>query len=135
MRSVLAVVAGFVVWWLLAIIVSLGLRAAWPAYAAAEPEMHFTLAMLVARLAMGALSTMAAGFVTARIAPHSLRANLALGGVLLLFFVPVHIQLFDAFPLWYHAIFLGSLVPLALLPSWLSGSNAGENSRSTRPDS
>lgn len=117
MRSVLAVIAGFVAWWIVASIVSLGLRAAWPTYAAAEPEMHFTLAMLFARLLMGAFSTIVAGLVTARIARPSRRANLALGAVLLLFFVPVHIQLLDAFPLWYHAFFLGSLVPLALLPA------------------
>jgi hypothetical protein len=29
-------------------------------------------------------------------------------------FVPVHVGLWATFPVWYHLLFLGSLVPLVL---------------------
>ena len=35
-------------------------------------------------------------------------------GLLLLFFLPVHYSLWTKFPLWYHAVFLLSLVPCVL---------------------
>jgi hypothetical protein len=30
-------------------------------------------------------------------------------------FIPIHIQLWDKFPIWYHLFFLVSLVPLSIL--------------------
>jgi hypothetical protein len=39
-------------------------------------------------------------------------ARLMPGVVLLLFFIPDHVNLWDKFPLWYHLWFLLSLVPL-----------------------
>jgi hypothetical protein len=39
----------------------------------------------------------------------------ALGAVLLAAFIPVHIQLWAKFPVWYHLVFLGTLVPLVAL--------------------
>jgi hypothetical protein len=35
--------------------------------------------------------------------------------LLLALFVPVHVGLWAKFPLWYHVVFLGSLIPLVLL--------------------
>ncbi|MFM5953309.1 MAG: hypothetical protein ACKOPE_03270 [Novosphingobium sp.] len=125
MRATLSVLSGFVVWWIAASIMSLGLKSAWPDYAAAEPQMQFTFGMMAARLTMGALSTLAAGWVTHRLSISSRYAALGLGVLLLLFFIPVHIKLFAVFPLWYHILFLGSLVPLAILPHWLSNSKMG----------
>jgi hypothetical protein len=37
--------------------------------------------------------------------------------ILLLLFIPVHLGLWAKFPVWYHAVFLGSL-PLLI---WLGG--------------
>ncbi len=107
LRTILTVVAGLVTWWAIAVLLGFGTRAAWPAYAAAEPDMQFTLGMLVARLSIGALATLGAALVTRRIGTRG--SLIGLGAVLLLFFIPVHIGLFDAFPLWYHAVFLLSL--------------------------
>jgi len=77
--------------------------------------MTFTLPMLIARLLIGALATLAAGLVTAMIAPRSMLARLMPGALLLVGFIPVHIMLWDKFPPWYHLTFLLSLVPLTYL--------------------
>src|SRR5205814_6756529 len=68
MRSVLAVIAAIVAWMVIATAVNLALRAAWPGYHEAELTMQFTLAMMLARLALGALSSLCAGVVVAWIA-------------------------------------------------------------------
>jgi hypothetical protein len=90
------------------------LRVSWPGYAQVEPTMAFTTAMMVARLALGAASSIAAGFVGAWVSRGRRRAIWVLAGVLLLFFIPIHYRLWDTFPLWYHATFLISLVVLTV---------------------
>jgi hypothetical protein len=120
-RSILAVIAGFVLWALVATLLNFGLRASLPGYGAAEPTMAFTLAMKVARLILGALASLAAGAVTARIAP-SRSLPWVLGAIILALFIPVHIQLWAKFPVWYHLVFLGTLVPLVGLGAALTRS-------------
>jgi len=73
---------------------------------------------MAARLAIGAVATVAAGAVSARIARSSI-AGLAPGLLLLLFFIPVHVSLWEKFPVWYHLTFLLSLVPLTYAGSRL----------------
>lgn len=124
-RRLLAVIGGFVAWWVAASLISRGIKLGWPAYAAAEPKHQFTLGMMAARLGMGAAATVAAGWVTHRIAPGSRHSALGLGLLLLLFFIPVHVWLFKAFPLWYHLVFLASLVPLSMLSWWLAAQRTG----------
>ena len=118
-RSILAVVAGLIVWIVVVSLFNRGLRIAMAGYAAAEPTMSFTLGMLGARLTIGALSSLAAGAVAAWIAPTSRGVPPVLGAVLLLAFIPVHARLWGLFPLWYHLVFLGTLVPLVVLGSSL----------------
>ena len=114
-------IVGLVVWFVVATAGNLSLRLAWPAYAAAEPAMQFTPGMLAARLLLGALSTVAAGLVAARIATAPRRAALLLGVLLVLLSIPVHSDLWDKFPLWYHAVFLVTLLPLVLAGAALRG--------------
>ena len=114
-RIVAAVIAGIVLWLVVATVSGWGLRALWPAYVAAEPRFALTLAMQFTRLAIGAVTTLLAGWFAVSIARRDRRATLALGIVLLLLFIPNHYYLRDKFPLWYHALFLTSLVPLTLL--------------------
>jgi hypothetical protein len=40
---------------------------------------------------------------------------LALVGLLLLLFLPTHYLLWQRFPVWYHLVFLGSLIVIPLL--------------------
>ena len=119
-RIVAAVIAGLVAWLAMGTIAGFTLRALWPAYVAAEPSFAFTLPMQLARLAIGAVSTIAAGWIAARIGRGERRAALTLGVVLLLLFIPNHYYLRDKFPLWYHLLFLSSLVPLTLLGGAIS---------------
>ncbi|HKR38038.1 MAG TPA: hypothetical protein VJT10_24575 [Steroidobacteraceae bacterium] len=110
-RNILGVVAGIVTWLIVATVAGLIMRASWPAYASVADAMTFTVPMMLARLAIGALATISMGFVTALIT-RSAVARLVPGVLALLAFIPQHIMLWDKFPLWYHLTFLLSLVPL-----------------------
>src|SRR5262249_23624766 len=114
-RSILAVVAGLVVWMLVATLLNRGLRAGLPGYALAEPALTFTLGMKVARLILGALASLAAGAAAGLIAPAKMAPRWVLGAIILALFIPVHIQLWAKFPVWYHLVFLGTLLPLVML--------------------
>jgi hypothetical protein len=114
-KKILGVVAGLAAWIAVATAAGAIMRLSWPAYASVADEMIFTLPMLVARLSIGALATLAAGLVTTVIAPRSVLARLMPGMLLLIAFIPVHVSLWDKFPVWYHLTFLLSLVPLTYL--------------------
>jgi hypothetical protein len=114
-RSILAVVAGLVVWMVVATLLNFGLRAGLAGYAVAEPALTFTLSMKIARLILGALASLAAGAVVGLIAPSKTAPRWVFGVLMLAFFIPVHIQLWAKFPVWYHLVFLGTLLPLVLL--------------------
>ena len=115
LRTILAVVAGVFAWWAAAFAGGWALRAAWPAYATVEKSMAFDLPMMAARLALGAAATLVAGAVAARLAPASRYAAWALGTVMLVTFIPVHVSLWPRLPPWYHLTFLGSLIVLGPL--------------------
>ena len=111
-RVILALVVGFLVWWVVATLLNFGLRAGFAGYTLAEPTMSFTLGMKVARLILGALASLAAGATAGLIAPARKAVPWVLGAIILAFFIPVHVQIWAKFPVWYHLEFLGTLVPL-----------------------
>jgi len=119
-RPILAFAVGLVVWFLLISVLDRALRIFVPGYAAAEPTMSFTLGMLAARLLIAALTSLIAGAAAAWIAPSSPRLPVLLGAVLLVAFIPIHVQLWSLFPFWYHLVFLATLIPLVALGSWLT---------------
>jgi hypothetical protein len=123
-RSILAFIVGLAVWVLVASVLNRGLRLALEGYAAAEPQMAFTHAMMAARLALGALASLAAGAATGAVAPRSRGVLWVLGAVLLGAFMPVHVRLWAKFPVWYHLVFLGTLVPLVVLGAMLTRSRS-----------
>lgn len=115
-RATIAVAVGLIVWVIIAIALDVLLRAVLPGYAAAEPHLHFTLEMMVARLALpGAIPSVAAGFASAWIARGDRRVVAVLVIILVALFLPTHYRLWAQFPVWYHLTFLGSLVLLTLL--------------------
>ena len=126
-RAILAVVAGLVVWMVVATLLNFGLRAGLPGYTVAEPTMTFTLGMKVARLILGALASLAAGAAAGLIAPSKTGPRWVLGAIILALFIPVHIQLWAKFPVWYHLVFLGTLLPLVVM----GGAFAGARFRSS----
>jgi len=115
LRAILSVIAAVVAWMLIATAGNLALRFSWPGYAAAEPAMAFTLPMLLARLVLAALASLGAGWVGGWISRGSRTIIGVVAAILLIFFIPVHYRLWEAFPLWYHATFLISLVVLTVV--------------------
>ena len=114
-KAAIALVSGLAVWIALVTVAGLIMRSSWPAYASVADAMTFTLPMLFARLSIGAVATLAAGWVAAAVAPRSMVARLLPGLILLVVFIPQHITLWNVFPVWYHLTFLLSLVPLTYL--------------------
>jgi len=125
-KFLFALVAGFVVWFVVATLANMLIRALLPGYAEAELATRFTLHMLIARLVVGGVSSVAAGFacaLSARSVPVVVKVFAA---ALVLFFIPVHYSLWTQFPLWYHAIFLVSLAPLVLVGARIARRVASE---------
>ena len=133
-RAILAFAAGLVLWVLAISVLDRALRLFLGGYAAAEPTMSFTLGMLLARLAIAALTSIIAGGVAGWIAPASARVAVLLGVILLLAFLPIHAKLWSLFPFWYHLVFLVTLIPLVVLGSQLTrgGSVTGAAAGGTR---
>jgi hypothetical protein len=114
-RTIVGVIAGVLAW---AVLIAAGgviMRSAWPAYAVVAESMSFTLPMLIARLSIGAVALLAAARLSTLVATKPALASLILGIVLLIAFIPIHINLWDKFPLRYHLTFLLTLIPLSVL--------------------
>jgi hypothetical protein len=124
-KIVLSVVIGFVVWFTVATLGNFGLRAALPGYVEAEPALSFTLPMLLARLGLGVVNSIVAGFVCAMVLRSQPRTVKFFAIALVVFFLPVHYSLWARFPVWYHMVFLISLAPLVLLGARLARSRVG----------
>jgi hypothetical protein len=114
-KSIFAVVFGVAAWVVVATVLNRLLRAGLAGYGEVEATMAFTQPMLWARLVLGAVASLAAGYVTAWLAGSSGRPAKALVATLLVIFVPMHAALWAKFPAWYHAVFLLSLVALPLV--------------------
>lgn len=127
-RTILALVAGLALWALVATLLNLGLRAGFAGYALAEPTMSFTLGMKVARLILGALASLTAGAAVGLIAPSRRSLPWVLGAVVLAAFIPAHIQVWAKFPVWYHLVFLITLVPLVGLGAALTRGRSRKSS-------
>src|SRR5262249_46818837 len=114
-RTLGAVIAGLITWIVVATVLNLALRGWWPHYHEAETAFNFSLAMKLARLVLGAASSIGAGFVATWIGKGRMRAATLTGIVLLALFIPGHYLIWDKFPVWYHLTFLVSLLPLTVL--------------------
>ncbi len=128
-RTVLAIAAGLLVWILVISLLNRGLRLGLAGYAAAEPAMSFTLTMMAARLTIAALASAVGGAAVGWIARRARAAPIVLGAILVAGFLPVHVQLWSRFPVWYHLTFLLSLLPLVVLGARLAGTAASAASR------
>ena len=114
-RTIGATVAGLAAWAIIITLLNFGLRAAIPGYHAAEATLQFTLAMKVGRLGEAALTSLAAGAVAGWAAPSKKYTPWLVGLIILAMFLPVHVGLWNKFPVWYHLAFLVPLVPLVVL--------------------
>lgn len=99
-------------------------RAFWPEYAAAKLHEHYTLTMLFARLAVGALSVAGAacgatGVAGTRSGQHG---GLEASSLLCPSLIPNHLYpdyVWSDYPVWYHLVYLSYLVPVAALTARL----------------
>jgi hypothetical protein len=103
------------VWVLVASLLVFCVRLSWPAYEAAWPTRDFTLAMLISRLLVSFIASIASGALAARLEYPRGRAPLVNGLLQLMVAVPYHLSIWPHYPAWYHLFYLLSLVPLALL--------------------
>jgi|APMI01.1.fsa_nt_gi hypothetical protein len=126
LRRILAIIVGSGVGVALAITTTMVVRHLWPAYVLAEPTKAYSLAMLCARLAVGAVCLVAAAWVATRVARDTGTAAWWLGGVVLAVSLWDHlVRVWADYPAWYHLVYLSYLLPLAVL----SGRVASRRSR------
>ena len=125
-RTIGSVVAGLVTWAVVVTILNFGLRAAIPAYHAAELAlqsaglMQFTGPMEAGRLIEAALTSLAAGAVVCWIDSSTKWVPWLVGAIVLAMFLPYHLTHWHLFPAWYHLSFLVPLVPLVALGAALA---------------
>lgn len=109
--------AGAMVWLAIVAVCALIARESWPEYLAAEPDRNFDLTMRIGRLLTGAVASVVAGALVARLAGPDRKAVPIAAWLLFLISTIDHIrpEVWNAYPVWYHLVFLGYLVPLTLL--------------------
>jgi len=118
-RSILACLAGLLAWIVVVTVINRVLRLSLLNYTAAEQTLQFTLGMKWARLLMAIVTSLVAGAVTGWISASSRRAPLIVGSVVLAMFVPLHIAIWNKFPVWYHLTFLLTIIPAVLVGALL----------------
>jgi hypothetical protein len=128
-RALLSIVAGLIGWALIVTLLNFGLRALLPGYHAAEATLQFTLAMKIGRLTEAAITSLAAGAIVGLIAPSKTWAPWLVGLIILAMFLPVHLSLWNKFPVWYHLAFLAPLAPLVALGGLLGRRRAALDRR------
>lgn len=104
-----------ITWIALLTLVIIPVRLAWPEYAAAEPAREYTLTMMVMRLSLSAVASLAGGWLAGLSVRESRFVPLAGGLLLLAMSIPWHIDIWDKYPVWYHLTFLTSLPILAFI--------------------
>jgi hypothetical protein len=130
LRMVAGLAVGFLCAGAIARLAFTALQSAWPEYAAAAPERAFTLPMLWSRLGVAASLTVASGAAAVLVAGDR-RAAWVLGSLFVLVSLPSHLYYVWAdYPVWYHAVYLLSLVPLAWLGGMLVPSSLSQPFRS-----
>ena len=119
-RTIFAVLAGLLFFLAAEIGASLAARAFWPGYAEAAINRSYSLPMLIARLMVGALATIGSGWVASRISGNPRNAALSFGVALFAISLVWHINIWPEYPAWYHLVWLGCIIPGAVLGSRLS---------------
>ncbi len=115
-----ATLAGFATWIVIGGAGFFLLRSISLSYALAEPTKAYTFPMLLSRLMVGVVCTLAAGAVATATAKGSRIASYWLAFVLFLLSAPIHlpthlgISVWADYPLWYHVAYLVPLMPLTI---------------------
>lgn len=120
-RSILAVVAGAVLWTALWIPFNLGMQAAFPAII--DPERYLGhLPVLLCYVAMSFVFSIAAGYLTALVAQTKpVQHAVVLGLLQLALGIGFELSYWALLPVWYHVVFLVLLLPGNVLGGMLRG--------------
>jgi hypothetical protein len=121
-RPIWPVLAGLVAFVVTTAIANWIARSIWPDYAAAVPSRAYTLPMLLARLTAGMAATIGAGWLASKIEQARQPVGLWVGVSLLAVSLPWHVYIWPQYPSWYHLVWLGSVIPCAVLGEKLSRS-------------
>lgn len=113
-RTILAVLAGAVVWAVLWNAGTLGAQAAFPDTLAPDRPLTHT-GVLLAYIGYSVLLSILAGFVTAAAAgAHAVTSVRWLAGLQLVLGLVFEIAFWNMTPVWYHVVFLALIVPATL---------------------
>jgi hypothetical protein len=124
-RSIGGVLLGAVGWVAIATLGNWVLRVVLPGYSQVEKDMAFTLPMQISRLALGLVASLGAGALCALVAGQRRVPPGVLGAIMVALFLPVHYELWDKFPVWYHLFFLITLAPAVIAGALLVRQAAG----------
>jgi hypothetical protein len=75
-------------------------------------------------LVRSVIATIMSGFIAAMVAGENQKTPMVLGIILLIVGIAVQVHLWNVFPIWYHFIFLFSLIPLSILGGRLKQTTA-----------
>ena len=114
-RSVLAVIAGSVVWMVTALGMDMILMSLAPTWFGENGKVE-SVPVLILMMSYALLFSVLGGYVTAAIAGRKeIQHALALGVLQLVMGLIATVQYYDMAPLWYHIVFLTLLIPANLL--------------------
>lgn len=121
-RRVAGVTAGGVTTVVLALAASAVARGAWPAYGSAEPTRAYSLGMLIGRLVAGVVCLAAGAALCTRVARDGGASARVLGALVFALSLANHLRadVWAGYPVWYHVVFLGYLIPVAALAGRLA---------------
>lgn len=125
-RIILGVIVGFIGWTILWIGTDQVLRSALPAWYGVEQfalekarfngtEFTADTTVLVFQLIRSFIVSILSGFLCAFVALENRRSTIVLGVLLLVVGLVVQLDIWKYIPIWYHVLFLGSLVPMTVI--------------------
>jgi hypothetical protein len=115
LRKISVIMAGLAVFAALEFIATQVAISSWPEYALASPSRNYTVGMLLVRLTAGACGAFAAGAVAARLYRESRQGPFLFGVALFLISAVWHIIIWSQYPVWYHLVWLGCIIPSSVL--------------------
>ena len=96
-------------------------RLTWPAYVIASNDRSYTLLMLLLRLATGSLITVLTTWILTKHGKDIKNVPLNFGLALFLCSLILHVYIWSSYPVWYHIVWLSSIIPCSLLGGRLVG--------------
>ena len=121
LRIIVGIFIQLVSWVAIAMTLFIAVQIGWPAFAEANHTFNttevvtFDQAMMITRLALAGVASVIAAWIAALTLRDNRIVPVVGGLVMLVFFIPNHIHLWDKFPIWYHLTFLTSLPVLAFI--------------------